>query len=205
MPSADVVNIIFAELRGNRSEVRGSVTDRDARSGRRRCYWSRGSRGNVLAGFHSTTAKPCNAVHALIAPPTLTSGASAALTNAARRNPGTISDPNTLAPLPRSRTVRTEEPDRSAAHPGTANYTDNVTTTTFCRADHAERFCECLLQGDGTMGDSADASTRGAISDSTIPCPRITSWCPRPRIIPGGTCRGYDFRGILVPWSTMGR
>ena len=72
---------------------------------------------------------PCGAVHALIAPPTLTSGASAALTYAASPAiPAPSSIPVTLAPIaaiPHGQ----DGTQLTAAQliPGAANYTDNVT------------------------------------------------------------------------------
>ena len=153
-----VVNIILRRnFEGIEARVRASATDSDVTERSAALLAGHaGARGNVSRASSSTTAMLCGAVHARIVPPTLTSGVSAALIYAASPAiPAPSSTRSTLDPLPPSRTGRTERTNRRAAHPWNCQlHGQRHRQRHSAQADHAQRVCECLVQGDATMGDS---------------------------------------------------
>ena len=106
--------------------------------------------------FSTTTALPWHAAHAPIAPPTLTSGASAAVTcavSAATPAPFSIRNTGTpIAAIPHGQ----DGTQLTAAQliPGAVNYTNNVIDNDILpQSDHAQRLRELLLPAGRQLGD----------------------------------------------------
>jgi outer membrane receptor protein involved in Fe transport len=126
-----VVNIVLRRnFEGIEARVHGSATDSDATERSAALLVGHvGSRGNVMAGFQfdDGDALPCSA-RAVCAANADFRGFGGTDLRGFASNPGTILDPNTLAPIaaiPHGQ----DGTHLTAAQliPGTANYTDNVT------------------------------------------------------------------------------
>ena len=157
------MNIILAqELRGEskRASAEASVTATRRKRFGGVCYWVTRDlvRQRTSRASSSTTAKPwqCSARTHCAANADFRRFGGYVPTRLSPAIPALSSIRTRSHPLPRSRTVRTERSLTAAQLiPGTANYTDNVTDNDILpEQTYAERICECLEQGDGTMGDS---------------------------------------------------
>jgi iron complex outermembrane receptor protein len=152
-----VVNIILRRnFEGFEARVRGSTTDSEATERSAALLAGHaGARGNVLAGFqfNDSDALRCSA-RAVCAANADFRGFGGTELRGFASNPGTILDPVTLTPIaaiPHGQNGT--QSDRSAAHPGSCQlHGQRHRQRHSAQADHAQRVCECLLQGDGTMG-----------------------------------------------------
>ena len=180
-----VVNIICAGTsRESKTRIRGSVTDSDATERSAALLLGHaGSRGNVLAGFqfNDSEALQCSARTYCAANADFRRFGGTDRRGFAS-NPGTILDPNTLAPIA-AIPYGMQQNSLTAAQliPGTANYTDNVTDNDILPE---QTMRSAFVSASYKVTEQWEIAADGLYSRRnfrfTYPCPRITSWCPRP-------------------------